>query len=775
MKLFFYEIKKLWSRKDFLIFFALLACANLFLLWFGTTPKNSSAPPSAYRKMTDNLRGLNAEEKEKYIEDSFTRISGIYKVDELARQSYSETGKAEAKQLFKVYGKLYYSGKYLEFTDNLNAEYNFLKEISDEYTRVKSYSDYLDNLEREARLYRSMPVFSSSGNYNMLDLGKALAAFENMQDVETDYYPGRGIEEALNFKYSDLILLLGVLLLSLFIITSEREVGIVSLIRSTSRGRIKTAAAKYAVVLASLLVLSFVIYGTNLVYCDLAFGLGDMTRSVQSVPLLVRCTLKVNVWQYVAIFVTIKRVFMSIIGLWALTALTMSKNIFTGFIACASFTCICYLIRYIAPYSGKYSFIRYSNPVSLLYVNEFMGNYRNIPILSRPVSLASVEGISRVCFWAFLLFLFFLVFNNFSPVKLNKVDIPIPFLKKISPVSVTGWEMFKLFILNGAAITIPFFLIFQIYIVSREENYISAEEMYTAYYMKNLTGPYDREAAEFLSRESEKFSHLSQAEYFLSKGVITYEEYSEYFSDDRSLTIDYKVFRQVLSKIEQLKYYPGAQLVYETGYEKLFDLDNSRDDRDYLLTVIFVSLILGGFFCKEGTANLVKSTPSGREQTVRAKKFIRFSVSAFVTSAIFLGRIWQMYKGWGFEGMFVPAKSLSAYRYVPRAIPVIALIILQFSVRLLTSYAISMIVSGISRRCSGYLSSVMYSLLILGFPALLHCLGVRRSKWFTLYNLFHFVSIISTGKFFVPLAYLALTVFLCHKLQENLELEYLTV
>ena len=49
MSLFFAELRKVWGGRVFPALLAILAAANLLLLWMGTRPTAKQPPASAYR------------------------------------------------------------------------------------------------------------------------------------------------------------------------------------------------------------------------------------------------------------------------------------------------------------------------------------------------------------------------------------------------------------------------------------------------------------------------------------------------------------------------------------------------------------------------------------------------------------------------------------------------------------------------------------------------------------------------------------------------------
>lgn len=99
---------------------------------------------------------------------------------------------------------------------------------------------------------------------------------------------------------------------------------------------------------------------------------------------------------------------------------------------------------------------------------------------------------------------------------------------------------------------------FQIYTAYTAENYITAEEMFYAKYMKEITGPYDEQARDYLTEQSKKFSDIYKANKLLQTGFINSQEYDMIAYADYGLKIEYDVFRKVLSKVSDLKRTPGA-------------------------------------------------------------------------------------------------------------------------------------------------------------------------------------------------------------------------
>lgn len=116
-----------------------------------------------------------------------------------------------------------------------------------------------------------------------------------MDETAIDYYPQKGLYTAISYTFTDLILLASILVLALLLVRQERDSGLLSLVRSLPAGRLHTALAKLGSFALSLLAVLVLLYGVNLAYCAATFGLGPLSRTIQSVPALMRCTMQITV------------------------------------------------------------------------------------------------------------------------------------------------------------------------------------------------------------------------------------------------------------------------------------------------------------------------------------------------------------------------------------------------------------------------------------------------------------------------------------------------
>ena len=312
MSLFFAELRKVWGGRVFPALLAILAAANLLLLWMGTRPTAKQPPASAYRAVGAELSDKTMEEKGTYLHDKYTEIESLVKIGQYYReQAYGGYGLTQYRQdnaaMFDAYEQEYTDKTYTLFTDNLNTEYRLFSQLQSEYDTVAAYSDFLDSVQTKASQLSGISIFQNDRTgYDLKNIELTAQVYAGLTETPIDYYPQKGLYTAISYAFTDLILLASMLLLALILVRQERDSGLLSLIRSLPGGRLKTAIAKLAAFAASLLVVLMVLYGVNLAYCSASFSLGPMNRTIQSVPALMRCTMQITVGQYLLRFLLAK-------------------------------------------------------------------------------------------------------------------------------------------------------------------------------------------------------------------------------------------------------------------------------------------------------------------------------------------------------------------------------------------------------------------------------------------------------------------------------------
>ena len=166
MSLFFAELRKIWGGRVFPVLLAILASANLLLLWMGTRPTAKQPPASAYRAVGVELSDKTMEEKRAYLHDKYTEIESLVKIGQYYRElAYGGYGLTQYRQdnaaMFDAYEQEYTDKTYTLFTDNLNTEYRLFSQLQSEYDTVAAYNDFLGGVQTKAAQLSGMPTMKS--------------------------------------------------------------------------------------------------------------------------------------------------------------------------------------------------------------------------------------------------------------------------------------------------------------------------------------------------------------------------------------------------------------------------------------------------------------------------------------------------------------------------------------------------------------------------------------------------------------------------------------
>ena len=745
MSLFFAELRKVWGGRVFPVLLAILASANLLLLWMGTRPTAKQPPASAYRAVGAELNGKSMEEKGTYLREKCEEIESLVKIGQYYReQAYGDYALTQFRQdnaaMFDAYEQEYKDKSYTLFTDNLNTEYRLFSQLQNEYDTVAGYGDFLQGVQAKATQLSGISIFQNDRTgYDLKNIELTAQVYAGLTETPIDYFPQKGLYTAISYAFTDLILLASMLLLALILVRQERDSGLLSLVRSLPGGRLKTALAKLAAFAASLLVVLTVLYGVNLAYCSASFGLGSLNRTIQSVPALMRCTMQITVGQYLLRFLLAKWAGAFVMGLWVMLAALVAKRAAAGWVGALALPLAMYGIRAAIPATSHWNVIKYANMVSLLQTNELLGNYRNLFWFGSPVSLPLVEWLTAAVLGGSLFAGFCAVFAKAQLLPTAKRSLTLPFSHTTRATSVPREEGRKLLLMNGAAVFLAAFLAFGIYQGITSESYLDADEIYYAYYMKHISGPWRTESYNWLTEQGKEFAPMLEVQRRVIGGELSSDALLAY----NSLQQKYTVYQQIVQFNIQyyLKQNPGAWLVYETGYRKLFGFTGTADVQDTLLAGLLCALCFSGLFAMErkgGMDEILAATPLGRKYTAKAKLRQSTLVAAGIAFGTVLPHLWQILRDYGLPALLAPAMSISELQAVPKCITLSDLLLFWLLCRFAACLCMNRITLWLGQKLGNLLPALFISAVAYCLPALLSLSGMKNGiEWLGFYPLFH--------------------------------------
>ena len=754
MKLLFTELYKIWTNRIFIMFAAVLIGGNLFFIW-NYSDKAALVPASAYREMTEDLSGLSFIEKQELIHKAHEQISAVVTIDNIRRQEsyaapeYIEALKTEYKKQIQEYEKVYESGTYLKYTDNLLAEFTFLTEINNEILTVAAYEDYLKKVHETAGTLTEISIFQpkDAPSFSVRSIEKTDSAYAGMdgQSVQ-DYSPQKGLMQALDFRVTDICLILFMLLVSVAAVFDERDKGLLTMVYTLPSGRLKTAAAKALAVVFSILAIVILLYGTNLAYCGSVFGFGNVFREIQSVPALMKSTLQANVLTYIFLFMLAKWAGAAVMALLILLCTILCRRFYTSWcLALAVIGVNFFFFNYFSPL-GHFNILKYANLAGILDTNRILGDYQLLYFFGTPVTRGAASAAAFAA--AFVLFILLFLWGFASGLFLKGGRVKSRVKKRmICQGSLFKFEAYKTLILGGGLWLILFFAAVSVYQGMTAVSYQSAKDVYYKKYLTEMTGKLTQEKADWFQKEYEKFEPILKLQAALESGMIDGAAYDELIGPYGGLMVEKEAVDDIVgTNFAYLKENKGAQLVYGAGFERMFDLKDKTEADEMVLVLLMMAAALSGIFSMEisgGMDKVITVTPLGKQKTVRTKLLLAACVGGALAVISLVPVYIDVLRHEGLKGLWVPAKSMEAFADVPANVPLVGMLAAQVLLRLAVCLWAAVFISWISLKMKNTLMSTFCACLILCVPTLLASAGLEGFLWLSPYPVFHWLGFVN--------------------------------
>ena len=403
-------------------------------------------------------------------------------------------------------------------------------------------------------------------------------------------------------------------------------------------------------------------------------------------------------------------------------------------------------IREIIPATSRLNVIKYANLASLLQTNELLGNYRNLYWFGAPIGLPLVEWTAAVLYGGALGFGFCWVFACAQLLPAAKRGFALGLRHKTRATSVYKEEARKLLVLNGAALVLAAFVGFGIYQGVTAESYIGPDEIYYAYYMKHISGPFTQESYDWLEQQGEEFAPMLEVQRKVAAGELSSDAMLAFSSLQQKYSVYSRIINQNIN--HYLKEHPGAWLVYESGYKELFGFTGNADVQDTLLAGLACAICFSGLFAMErrgGMETILCTTPLGRRRTVRAKLAVSAGVAVLIAAASCLPHFIQVLRDYGLPVIFAPAMSISEFESIPAIFTLSDVLLFWFVCRIAACLCMGAITLTLGRVFGNLLPALFVSAVGYCLPALLSLSGMEGGiEWLGFWPLFHAAALLTT-------------------------------
>ena len=753
-----FELSKIWRKRSFVLSVCVLLLLHLFLLWYTSLPNEERPSLSAYKTLCTELHGKSEAEKGKYIAELKEKIDGVCFVrDVISMQSMeSEMGDILAEQelenhpgVFEKYYEVYQTGDYLRFTDSPEQEKTFIDEIYAEQQKVAGYGEYLRSIQENKDMLGGISIFGgqNSNSYSTRNLQKSSADYAKLSDENIQFTPSKGLVSAMDNIWTDLLLVLGMMLFVGSLITEEKNKKLFFITRSTTNGVLQSIEAKIAALLIHCILLTALLYAVSLVFFGQSAGWFVPGASLQSIAAYTESSLSISVLGYILISVLTKALILFGIGA-VLTIFCIGVGFAAlPFLAGTGIIGVSALLYYLIPAGSVFSVFKYLSPVGLMKTENIYGGYLNFNLFEHPVSRLSLSLllILFICIIGVSGSLF--VFCRTQNFETRKMRLPfsVPFRPHIN---IVRHESYKFLITNRALLILLLFAVLLAYQSLGHSYTPSVSEQYYQSIMSELEGELTDEKESLIlsekARYEEALQKIEQIDKMLSSGELSANAADALKSQANMTLAFYPAFQRVEAQYDRIKS-DGGSFVYDTGYLYLFGVSEESFPIDFLILSIGIILAVSGTATMEyqnGSLFLIGATKAGKRKIMLRKVLICSIAATVLTLVPTICRMYRISSVYPMHSLGASIQNISHFSGFSVPMPIVCVVLLLVLAQILSMVVVVLLTMGISIWRKNQVQTIFFALLFLVIPIIFKLLGFEIAKWVSLYPLYGWTGLV---------------------------------
>lgn len=618
-------------------------------------------------------------------------------------------------------------------TRNIDSEIKKAdKKQEQQIEKIQGYNKYIENISSNANVISGFSLFADNNNYQVKSSKKIVNAYEHVKNVKPKSGNYAAIEKATEIGFSDIIVLIAMLQCVIIIMSIDRKHGMLILLKSCRQGRTGLALGKIGGLLMASVCVEIFTFLVHLLTLIVAFGCGDLTAPIQSIPDFYESALPINILTYLIIFVLLKIavVFSYTLFIFLIAVLCDNSGIIyaiTGVVIGVSA-----VVSLNIMWDYRIAFIKILSPVTLINIKSITEKYYNLNLAGNPFNVMSVGILIIIGYIALFTTLSTMFFNrkNVFHIEIKKFKGKQKNRQKKS-IGMLAMEYKKLLITNKGILMLLVLCIIQGAILSNVNTTIDGDQKYYSNYMDDIEGTVSESKEEYIQKEKDYFKDVTkkykrkQTQYL--QGKITGSELS--IAENQYITkmMPNVAFKKVLKRQKYLKKLNrdrGIQgwYVNDIGINYLIHPNRIYNEK---IAWIFMMLIMSvmvvicmAYEEQTGMDRLSDTTMFGGRKLLNKKIIASVTVSLLIFAISNLPFLILVIRSYHFSGVMAPINSLMGYENWIR-MPIFFVLIGIYIAKLLIMLMATMVVILISRKLTGMVKKMAVSITILVVPLII--------------------------------------------------------
>ena len=732
------ELRKTLTKRFFAILLVALL-ANFLMFRHNLSSGFGVYTLEQYLAAQQEISAMDPEERVRFISERSQMLDACRRWERYDL-TVEMGGNGNVDEEMLQYREAYETGAYLRYCEYLYSEQQLMNRFASELSRIEGHAEMIQRVIDEAKLKTSVSIFAKPGTFSHSSQLATIDRFEALKGIVPVYDPADGVNKMQNSAVTDLIALLMILLLCTELVVTEQKNGMLPILRATRKGRLPLIASKIAVTFVLSFLVSLLLWGSNLIYSAAVFGLGDLSRPVQSLEGFGATSLAVSVGEYLGIFFASKWLLYALVGLMCLLAGMIWRGAMPTWLTVGGFLGAEYILaKTITPISA-WNIAKYVNIGNLIFETDWLSSYRNLNFFQQPVEVLTASWVLLAAMLVIVAVLLCAFYCRRKIRALPRLRLPLRRPKWLPTLGrstkLFGHESWKMFVECGVALLLV--LLFLLNWKDPWQIAYSNEELYYKNYMEVLAGPWNEEKQAYLDQEQQRFEDLEaqidQINQQMASGQISSADASILTGPlERALkardVLEERVYPQIQRVQDAALEGKELWLVYEPGYEYLFGA-NDRNDKTgaAAMAVAAVILCFANFYPMETTTGmlpLLNVYRRGRKATARCKLILSLICTAVIFIVVQIPDYRYVMANYDFAMLNAPLASLQIFSGWSDGINILWGIVLFEVLRLMSLLALLLVVLLVSLWTKNQLTTLAINVGVLLLPLLLHLLEIQ--------------------------------------------------
>lgn len=702
------ELKKVMTNKLFYIGLFVLMLINSVVFFAFCNDKHQggeSYKSEEYRKLWSDLEGMSQESALKYLESEMTNV-------------YAHHGQ---------------TGKEFRYTGDYYKESALIDDFLLNYKNCENYSTLVtEKLDH----YNSLLTFGMSGvldKYQADSMKKKAERMAALTDITVKAGPSKGIEKVLQYRVVDFAAIGFLVLIVVILFTNERDHRMLVLYKTTRKGRDEFILSKLAACILFSMCAIVVFWGFILLYAKIAYGFGDINRSIQSVNGMEFVPYKVTILEYLCLSIGFKYLYYLAIMLFVLLVSVCSSNslrlysfILGGFGAGV-------LLYNVIPENSYAGILKYVNLFSPVYSIDFMNNYRNINVFGLPIPIMPVLTVVMLVVILILGYLVWMIFTDQKEAA--KISIKS---RKMSIRTIFGYhtnsffhEFYKVMINGKVIIVLTGFAIFSVFTYKTvDQMFLVGKDYYEEFYLDKLRGRVDDSKLKYLEEEKNRFEEIEVklAEAESNGNDVAVMVYAGQLTPYQSFMRIYNEITPHLVSVD------GDY--FDTDGGELLTVHKRANNKHIVLAIIFSAITifpLAYIFTQDyqcGMNTLVTSTYNGKKKTLRNKIILAVIVVLIAYLINYLPYYIAVFSKYGCADMEFKARSMEHLENLADSFSVGGYFVFINAMRIVGMVLVILLSAILGKYVKNVVNVMLILAVILIFPLLFAYFDMPGAKFY---------------------------------------------